>query len=422
MKMSFYVKEGRRLFAGLVLAFLSTLSLWAGDEKYYYFYATAEPAPTGAGKVYLANSSQEQDIPYEDVEVEIKLTQKGLESWTVYGYAEPAEGYLFAGWGTTTDKVEVMDNPGGLTIESHTNTEDEPDEFGYPLEPDATWKALFTRVKVSYMSGQSSLGEIVCSKPCNEIGDEVVLTATPADEQSRFLYWTLNGEKITDNPLTVKVTGPADYVAHFESDHALILNFPEEGGYLPFSYPYTAYVPSAVEVHSVLCDSLAKNPVQKDKVVTFISSYMVPAGDGVLFYGAGEQTFILEEPDEWTSAQASNLIKASGAEGTDIASLPQEGYRYFTYEDGKFVHTTTAVVAPNSIYLAVPDSCGVTEDVLTVVSGRDVEDGDGINEVLAGKDGAKVSGIYDLSGRRVALPAKDGIYIIDGKKVLFRKK
>ena len=420
--MSFYVKEGKRLFAGLVLVFLSTLSLWAGEDKYYYFYATAEAVPTGAGKVYLAENNQAQDVPFEDGEAELLFTQHMMSSWTIYGYAQPVDGYLFAGWSTTTDRVEVMENPGGLSVESHTSTEDEPDEFGYPLEPDVTYKALFTRVKVSYVSGQSSLGEIACSKPCNEIGDKVVLTATPADEQTRFLYWTLNGEKITENPLTVDVTGPADYVAHFESDHALILNFPEEGGYIPFSSAYSIYVPDAVDIHSVMCESLDNNPVQKDKVVTFTSTYMVPAGDGVLLYGAGEHTFILEEPDEWTTVSETNLIKASGVEGTDIASLPQEGYRYFTYEDGKFVHTATAVVEPNSIYLAVPDSCGMTEDVLTVVSGSDMEDGDGIEEVLAEKKGAKVSGVYDLSGRRVALPAKDGIYIVDGKKVLFRKK
>ena len=41
----------------------------------------------------------------------------------------------------------------------------------------------------------------------------------------------------------------------------------------------------------------------------------------------------------------------------------------------------------------------------------------GISEVV--RDGEKESAIFDLSGRRVAKPAK-GLYIVNGKKILVK--
>ena len=40
-------------------------------------------------------------------------------------------------------------------------------------------------------------------------------------------------------------------------------------------------------------------------------------------------------------------------------------------------------------------------------------------EELGGQNGAVNSEIYDLSGRRVMLPQKGGVYIVGGKKIVY---
>lgn len=410
------MSEGRRMLAVSLMTFVAVLSVWAGDENYYYYYATADAAPTGAGKVYLSTDPQEEEPQYTEGTSEIQFYEYGSSYSYVYGYAQPAEGYLLAGWGTTEELVEVTGNPAMLPVESVTSDAGEPSDVFYPFEPDAVYKALFTRVKVSYASGQSNLGYVSCSKVCNEIGDEVVLTATPADEQCRFAYWTLNGEKISENPLTVTVTGPAEYVAHFESDYAFTLQFPEEGGYIPFSYPLDVAIPMDVRVCRVLCYTLDDNPVQSGQVVLSESFYSLTKNEGCLLYGAGEQTIVVDDW-EYSETDEADLLRASGEDGTDISTLPQDGYRYYTFDGEKFVHVTSGIVDAHSAYLAVPDSCGTTAEELAIVRESDV---DGIETVKADKTGQKVTGVYDLAGRRVAMPVKKGVYIIDGKKVWVR--
>lgn len=52
-------------------------------------------------------------------------------------------------------------------------------QSNFPISPDTTFYALFTHVAVDVCTGQDSLGTAKISKVCNDINDEVTLTATP---------------------------------------------------------------------------------------------------------------------------------------------------------------------------------------------------------------------------------------------------
>ena len=63
-------------------------------------------------------------------------------------------------------------------------------QSNFPLSPDTTFYALFTHVAVDICTGQDSLGTAKISKVCNDINDEVTLTATPKNaEHTKFDYW-----------------------------------------------------------------------------------------------------------------------------------------------------------------------------------------------------------------------------------------
>ena len=148
--------------------------------------------------------------------------------------------------------------------------------------------------------------------------------------------------------------------------------------------------------------------------------FSVNANQGYLLYGEGECTITYYD-DPYASFFADDLLISSGENGVSIDTLSTEGKSYFLYQGGQFVRATEGFVEPWTAYLAVPDTCNVTADVLTI-NGGSLETGIEDVKADAKKAPAKVQGVYDLAGRRLMAPGKDGIYIIDGKKVLYRKK
>ena len=86
---------------------------------------------------------------------------------------------------------------------------------------------------------------------------------------------------------------------------------------------------------------------------------------------------------------------------------------------------TTSILKPFRFYLTITDREGspleVSEDAKSriniCVQGED-DFATGINEVKS--ENAKVkTAVYDLSGRRVQNPSKGGVYIVNGRKVVF---
>ncbi len=103
------------------------------------------------------------------------------------------------------------------------------------------------------------------------------------------------------------------------------------------------------------------------------------------------------------------------------------GEGYFKVSDGKFVNTNSdSKVFPFRIYLNLKDivpidveeESNAKELNITWIDDNDVT---GIEEIKTNTINNKATAIiYDLTGRMVTKPVKGGLYIINGKKIIFR--
>jgi hypothetical protein len=147
-----------------------------------------------------------------------------------------------------------------------------------------------------------------------------------------------------------------------------------------------------------------------------IADGIVPAETGVVLRAEeGQYTFV--ETDKAGAAVENNMLLGyAGANAYDDVELT-EGTTSYVLTTGKnqvgFYRKDQAFkVYNNKAYLQVP------EVKLNVLRLR-FENADGttdITELPVG--GAEAQEIFDLTGRRVATPAK-GIYIVNGKKVRY---
>ena len=412
-------KMGKRLCA-LAMLLCAAASSFAGSASYHYYWIKMAALPSGKGLVY-ADTVQTENPAYQESQ-DLKVMAYTNDQSPLYyfnAYVQPAEGYLFAGWSadgatlTTTDGT----NPASLSVRAKTEGRQEGLDLPiyYPLEPDSTYYAMFARVVTRYVPGEEDLGTVEVSKVLNDVGDELTLTAKPKYDNCRFAYWTNSaGEKIEENPLTFTVADAETYVAHFDCDSASRFSFPEEGGYVLFSSPRAAYLAGNMWGCMVEPDSVSDGNVNLTR-----NGFSVNANQGYLLYGEGECTITYYD-DPYESFYNTDLLIASGVNGVSLDTLSTEDKSYYILKDGQFVRATEGFVEPNSAYLAMPDSCGVTAETLTIDGGSIVMD---INGVKADVPAAspRVSGVYDLAGRRLVAPDRNGIYIIDGKKVLYRK-
>ena len=149
--------------------------------------------------------------------------------------------------------------------------------------------------------------------------------------------------------------------------------------------------------------------------VSFTQVEKVPANTGVLLYKDGGTT---EEIPVLTGAAedvTGNVFKP----GTGAAVASEDGnlHNYILNNVGGvvgFYRANGQTVGTNRAYIQIDGSTLVKGFI--ALPGSDEETG---IETMRDGENEKMSAIFDLSGRRVAKPAK-GLYIVNGKKVLVK--
>ncbi|MBQ9641187.1 MAG: hypothetical protein IJV06_06475 [Bacteroidaceae bacterium] len=390
----------------LILFAAAGLSAYAeGDGNYYWFYNQVEAAPTGKGVIYASdgNTTPETADDYTS-SMEVKFESQGFNTGSLYVWAQPAAGYQFAGWFTSaTDETTMAecvatDETAAISVATEQMTEDETVE-GYGFEPDATYYGIFTKAKVQYVPGQSSVGLLDISKVANDTGDAVTITATPIDETVKFDYWTdTQGNKIADNPYSFTVSGIETYTAHFSGDSIITFDFGEEGTtFIPFSSAYSGVMAQGmtgykvVPVEKIFYDEnynqisfdesegnwgywayeyddegnvTSSNFVKYEgEIPSFDASYKLDtygynytATDGTILTGKGEMSIVLYADEEATPW--GNYIVGTADAPVDIASLPStdldgNAITYYTFDGKDFVKATSGTVAQGECYLAL---------------------------------------------------------------------
>ena len=462
-KNSTFLKSASIKLGALALVFLASTGIAnAGETKWGDYYATLSAYPTGAGLVYaevpessVTESEDEMSDLFTDMKtpaesVDVKFMYNDVSTNTpFYPHAVPSEGWIFAGFSQAkvvrdevegedvfvfNDSIYDTDNPSSNTyLEAAFSDADQTIALSsFPMAPTAQFYALFTHVKPTIAIGQSPLGTVSISKVCNEIGDDVTLTATPDESKNAtFDYWVnMNTqEKIAQNPLEVKnIQESAVYEAHFKSDKAITMEFPEEGGY-KIVYFDKGYVMPATNVVDNTFDfwDISTNNL---KVTEDSSAYYIQPGDlrnwlypgnPHILYGKGLMTFV--ENDEMQKSN-SNELEWSGDNGVNVADLSlDKKYYSVNLEKKQFeLLADDAVIAPKTAYFAMPVECYTAhkvEKAPSIVYWYKPETSTGIEEIqqeTATVGNAK--GIYSIDGKKMnAIPAK-GLYIVNGKKVI----
>lgn len=436
--------------------------------KYVPLYGQLKAYPVGAGKVYAEMSGlgvAPEGANYAEPadEVNVKFACRGVQPNGNYkGYAVPNEGWVLAGFATQKyedgepmipTEVEWTDNPRTLKLTSQvyakadmTSTPEEAFQM-FPNDPDEVHYALFTRVTVGIDAFNSNLGSVAIDKAVNDVGTEITLTATPDyTKKASFLHWVekSTGNKITQNPYTVTVKGAEHYEAVFTSENLFAVEFPAEGGYVEYyKEENLAYFPSTVLRVNCMNEDLKK----KDEVGYLeIENYKeaIPAMTPTYFYGQGTQYF-LDDPSDKTSTMfyfGTPLEKWSGDDGIELSTytitikIPVSFYEdkdsvvadingyLLDTEKNVFERVASGFVPANRVFLAIPvfflDQIeeGFIPDFI-YLSEEDAQV-DGIDNVTE-KNAAKNGKIFTLDGKQVTSPKQKGVYIYDGKKLIFRK-
>ena len=433
----------KKLFSFTLFALMGLSAFAETDDKYHWYYDRVEANPTGKGLVYASDDRVEpSEADYQSV-VEKQFVVYSLPSTSLFVWAKPAAGYQFAGWfpdyEVSMSTLLSADAASSLWVSTPNESEDETIE-GYGFDPDATYYGVFTKVKVQYVPGQERVGSIDIDKVANDSGDDITLTATPADQTVKFDYWTdSKGNKITANPYTTTVSDIDTYTAHFSGDSIITIDFGKKGSkFVAFSNKLSATLASGITAYRV-------TPVEKSftdenyntisfdesenawgywdtvyddqgelvssefvkytgEVPSFDSSYKLEesgysyyAGEGIILTGEGEVSIVLNGEDG-TNAPSNYLVSTAEA-AVDIATLPTtdtdgNAMTYYVFNGRAFVKATTGTVPQGECYLALDATQYPLPDTIAVAPAALKGDIDGDGQVTV-SDITKLIEIYN---------------------------
>ena len=283
---------------------------------------------------------------------------------------------------------------------------------------------VFTKIAAKVAQGYSNFGSVSCNKILNDSGDEVTIEATPKDERCHFTHWkrTSDGKQFDTNPLTLTVSNADEYHAYFSCDTATVFNEPD-GGFIIWYNEHCATItgPGKAESYSFAQDSLGHTDnyswfVAK-KVNTNNSLYTACPQ---ILHVTGE-IFVCNTPGLDPLYNLTNpLAQWSGDEGVSASEISKEQVYFVADIEEKCFKQQKDLstgIAAKSMYFAQPVSTfdeNVPEKIYW--SREDAANATGIRSVDI--DAAiRLGRIYNLNGVEMKSLGRDGIYIIDGKKV-----
>ena len=171
-------------------------------------------------------------------------------------------------------------------------------------------------------------------------------------------------------------------------------------GYATYSNSYDVEV-SGAKAYTATLDTEAETIT-----CTEIADAKVPAGAGVLLFGEASAEVTLTPTTGVAALEGNDLKGTTLADGT---TATKGNNTYYALSGDTFMQYAGETFAPNKAYFET--TAGLSRSLKIAFNHTT-----GINLVEAT---TAADGIYDLQGRRVAMPTK-GLYILNGKKVIFK--
>lgn len=456
--------SNKRLVLTAALALSTAFTAMAGGDDWYAFNVQIDAYPTGAGVVYADENEMEAFAPAEDavfkesINVQYTSTTSMLnafaqanDGWYLLGFAKDTldtEGNLHH-VDEITYKISEMgyamlslDGVSSKHWDDESQSEVSDDSLTVaglmPLEPNNYFRAIFTHAYATVAPGYEYLANVSVDKLANNIGDKVTFTATPLSDFTTFVNWTKDGEVVSTSPIMeVTVGGIEEYVANFTDSRNITLNFPEEGGYIPFFSEYSyglvgtevyAYAPAIYDdmENNCLVDMVIEEGQRASYLNMIGGNYQTGGMTAQLLYGYGNVTLV---PNDTVAAEEpwnTQVFRWTDESGLAVGGLNQSMDKYYAYDQAnqKFDLITDGSIAANSLYMVMPDSLmaeGQPAPAVIYVDENAYINGVTGIRVPAANNAAKQK-TYDLQGRRIDAINREGLYIFDGKKVIYRKK
>lgn len=444
------------MFMLVAMAFISNTAM-ANDDVYAWFYTEFHTYPTGAGKIYVddSNSLKNEDITDWTEECEKKsfgfcqinshdyyVYTQGNDGRTCVGLAEGVRADEYSDWELPYDEAGnvVFHNQANQTYPwryyyaSQEKDKDETTAQGMePLFPTHCCFAVFSCVGARFAKGHKSFAkDVTCFPAVNDLGDNITLTATPADERCHFAYWKneATGQTYTDNPLNTVVTEPTSYVAYFECDSAIVLSNPGETKTYVWYHPdycntyetegssYEAWALTEPNFN----DSIDVN--DPSKRLTYVEAVAIdrcyPAAPTIIT--VKNEAIIVPSPNLNGFSQLHDpFLFWSGEQGLSGDQMNETGMYYLVDTDNMRLYLTTEKsIAPNTAYAAIyadqlaAEGLEAPQYIYFSEEAAKAGEGTGITVVENRENDGQ---IYNLGGMRMTNAGK-GIYILNGKKYI----
>ena len=205
-----------------------------------------------------------------------------------------------------------------------------------------------------------------------------------AGDNARLVPWTNNADA------SLWYIEPVD-------EFALTIN-----EYAAVCMPFAMTLPEGVTAHTAGAPQTAEGvefvPLTEcgTSIIAANTPVILTAENGTYYIGVGGEAEAIEAEN-----QLKGVLKSTSVSGSNV----------YTLQNGEFTKRTSSSgsITANTAYYTADSSAST----LAIKKGEST----GIEEVKG--ENAKVKGIYDLQGRKVAKPS-NGIYIIDGQKVLVK--
>ncbi len=416
----------------------------SANQHFYYFYDEFHPYPTGAGKIYVSNSKNEDTSAITDwtESYETQFCEYGLGGHDFYLYPKASEGWIPLGvakgarsaegeeWYPETDENGniIISNQETPFRHSPTSTIYDDDSLTAvakaPMFPEACGFLVYTHVATRVADGYKSFGKTATSKTVNNVGDEIQLIATPADERCHFTHWVRksDGEKITDNPLSLTVNGAEEYEAYFSCDSAVVFDEPE-GKYILWynDNAHTITGSGTIEAYSFRSDSLKSN--ENDNNYWYVGKHSSTGSTYTqcpeILYVKG-LAFLCETPQYNSYYNQTNpLAKWSGDDGIAASDI-EDGLNYYILDLENMCFNkadASAGIPAKTMYFSLPSSTFSDNVPQTIYMTAKAAEETGISAAEINR-AVNDNKIYDLNGIQLKSIGRDGIYIINGKKYL----
>lgn len=456
--------SNKRLVLTAALALSTAFTAMAGGDDWYAFNVQIDAYPTGAGVVYADENEMEAFAPAEDAVFKESINVQYTSTTSMLNaFAQANDGWYLLGFAKDTldtegnvhhvDKIAYTADELGMAMlsldgvsskhwddESQSEVSDDSLTVAglMPLEPNNYFRAIFTHAYATVAPGYEYLAKVTVDKLANNIGDKVTFTATPLSDFTTFVNWTKDGEVVSTSPIMeVTVGGIEEYVANFTDSRNITLNFPEEGGYIPFFSEYSyglvgtevyAYAPAIYDdmENNCLVDMVIEEGQRASYLNMIGGNYQTGGMTAQLLYGYGNVTLV---PNDTVAAEEpwnTQVFRWTDESGLAVGGLDQSMDKYYAYDQAnlKFDLITDGSIAANSLYMVMPDSLmaeGQPAPAVIYVDENAYINGVTGIRVPAANNAAKQK-TYDLQGRRIDAINREGLYIFDGKKVIYRKK